>query len=240
MGVTSVFYENIEYFRITRTWDFKKTEIQEYVRIKKGRTKSKTEENRRESFLEAQSIDLSLSERQRISALLKEHNGEKYFHPTGKIIGINRVFRTTKNYMSDEHIFTIRFNKRNGTSPRSTQRSIKHHGLEYAFELSVKVLCEFAAIKNPPLIKLMMDSFKYYQNDPTLKNHNFQIDGRGKIDVLPMLEQRLKIDYEESGKKLGVGSANRIKDNLLDELKKYQLDNPSPEKHKSKSLGQWV
>lgn len=231
MAISTMFFKQIEYFRITRTWDYRKTKIQEYVRIRTHKNKSKNTKLREKAKLEAQAIDDALKQRQINDRLIKQINGESFFHPTGKIVGINRVshFRTRRDsgQVTDVHEFAVRYNKRNGKHPRTGSISIHMHGLERAYELAVNKFAVLAGIDhNKPLIKLMMDSFKYYQNDPTLKNHGFDYDGRGKRDNLPVLEQRLKIDFEESGKKLGVKITSKIEKNLLKELEDYQRKNP--------------
>lgn len=224
MGISKMFYKNIEYYRITRTWDYKKIQAQRYVRV------GRTQKQKRESLLEAKAIDTTLRDRQIADRLLKKNNGEIYFHPTGKIVGIYRVahiITKATGYIRDVHQFDIRFNKRNGKSPRYGCVSIHMHGLERAYELAVKKYAAYADIDhNKPLMKLLMDSFKYYQNDPTLKNHNFEYDGRGKHDPLPALEQRLRIDFEVTNEKMGVSTASKIEKNLLKEIEDYQRKNP--------------
>ena len=117
MAISTMFCGNIEYFRITRTWDYKKTEIQKYVRIFTHKLKPKRDKLRSEALAIANLIDESLAQRQISSRILKQNNGEIYFHPTGKIVGINRVAhvrtRNDTGSMTDVHEFAVRYNKRN-------------------------------------------------------------------------------------------------------------------------------
>ena len=239
MAISKMFYKKIEYYRICRTWDRKRIEVQRYVRI------GRTAKEKKQSLLEAQAIDETLKQRQISDRLLKGHNGELYFHDTGKVVGINRVFQKYSGSDRDEHKFTIRFNpklinKKSEKPIRMSSVSIDKHGLRSAYELAVQKLAKFADIEdNKPLIKLMLESFKYYSFDPTLKKNQNKVDGRGKRDDSPPLEKRLKIDFQETAERLGIATTNKIEKNLLKELEEYQRKNPSPAQHQKRTLKKW-
>lgn len=227
-----MFYKEIEYYRICRTWDRNNVQIQRYVRV------GRTAKEKKQSLLEAKAIDETLRQRQISDRLLKINNGEAYFHDTGKVVGINRVFYNHRG--RDSHLFTIRANPGNGKKIRYSSVSIDSHGLKTAYELAVKKYTEFVGIEhNKPLVKLMLDSFKYYSHDPTLKKNQKYMDGRGKIDPTPPLEERLRIDFLETEEKMGISTANKIEKNLLKELEDYQRKNPSPAKHQKRTLKKW-
>lgn len=238
MAISTVTIDGIDYFRITRTWNHKEVEIQRYVRIG---------DIEKQSFLEAQIIDDALKTRQDAARSLRNNNGEVYFHDTGKVVGINRVFQTKhRGRYNDEHMYTVRFNPRI-INPRSNKPiryssvSIDKHGIDYGYELAVKKLIIFAGMEhNKALKKLMLNSLKYYKHyDPTLKIHQFNVDGRGKIDNTPALETRLKIDFQESAEKFGVSDMGKIESNLLADLEEYQRKNPVPKKHQNRNISNW-
>lgn len=208
MAITAMHYKKIEYFRITRTWEYKKVAIQQYVRIKTHKNRDKNTKLREAAFQEAVGIDKLLRGRQKANYLSHQNDGQIYFHPTGKIVGINRIFcHRTRALESGEpviyevHDFTVRYNNLKGII-KNTSVSIFKYGLDEAYELAVeKFLYFIKESNNKPLHKLMLKSIAYYQNDPTLENHKFAYDGRGKIDVLPLLSERIKLtfDTEKSG-----------------------------------------
>ncbi len=235
-----MFYKNIEYYRICRTWDNRKIKIQRYVRI------GETEKQKKQSELEALAIDNALQERQKAHRALIQNNGEIYFHDTGKVIGINRVCHITNRRGGREnHIYDVRFNPkrinpRSNQPIRSTTVSIDRYGLLGGYELAILKLAQFAGIRNNgQLLKLMLKSFKYYSFDPTKNIKNFTYDGRGKIDPISPLETRLRIDFDESGKKLGLSNVSKIEKNLLAELEDYQRKNPVPKKHQQSNISNW-
>lgn len=212
MAITEFFLDGNEYFRITRTWNDRKTKIQRYVRIKN---------NRRKAYQEAQKIDDMLAERQAAARELKRINGQMFFHATGKVVGINRVFNSNGKYPpKKEHIFSIRYNPRKGKPIRYSTVNIDTHGLRRAYELAIDKLCEFASIPDKsPLKRLMLDSLKYYSFDPTLKIN------QGKRDPIQNLEQRLKIDFDERGQSFGLGDLSKIENNLKNEIEQHKNKN---------------
>jgi len=100
-----MFYKNIKYYKITRTWDYKNIEMQKYVRF------GETVKQQRAALKEAHMIDKILCDQQTADRMLKVNNGEIYFQSSGKVVGINRVSSNLyKPPYSELHLFTVRFN----------------------------------------------------------------------------------------------------------------------------------
>lgn len=236
-----MFYRNIEYYRICRTWDYKKNEIQRYVRV------GDTAKERKASLIEAKLIDELLQQQQVVCKSLKVNNGELYFQASGKIVGINRVFyKNSKPPFNFLHEFSVRFNPKrintNSKKPiRCTSVGIDYHGLKTAYEIAVEKMAMFAEIEhNKPLIDLMLTSFKYYSFDPSLKINQKYVNSKGKYDPNEkMLDSRLHIDFNEVAEKTGIATLNKIEKNLLKELQEYQAKNPTDKKNQSENIDQW-
>jgi len=97
-----------------------------------------------------------------------------------------------------------------------------------AYKIAVDRLIQYADIShNKPLVNLMRDSLQYYSYDPTLKSSQKHVNFSGKFDPNEkILDERLRINFNEVNKKISNISENLIEKNLLNEIEEYCRNNP--------------
>jgi len=188
MAITEFTIDGNDYYRITRTWDHTKIEMQRYVKI------GNTEKKAKDAYQAAQKIDQQLSQAQQAYHHQQKINGAIYFRANGQIVGISRLYsKTGKTNPEYEHIFKIRYNPNNGLPIRFTSINIDANGLLTAYQRAIDTYCDFAKIDpQSELKKLLLKSLKYYQFDPSL------IENFRKTDPLPNLAERPKLDFSQN------------------------------------------
>lgn len=238
MAITAMFYREIEYFRITRTWDQKKTQIQKYVRIQTAKHNAAAKKLRREAFELAKFVDDGLAQQQIANQLLRENNAAIRFHPTGKIVGVNRVFhiKTRRGRLEEVHEFSVRVRPKKGAAPRYAHVSIFFHGLREAFDIAIEKYCIHAGLlHNKPLVNLLKKSFRFYQNDPTRNDQGFTYNGRGRVDNLPVLDEPICLDLKEV--KLKKASPEDFEKDFADDLANFNFSDSSVIRYPAKKSG---